>query len=591
MLFKDFADYLERLEKISSRLEITSVLAELIEEMEPAETEKGVYLVLGNLGPDFQNTEFNMAVKMVLRSVVDGSGLPKTGVEKKYKELGDVGLLVGSVELAKNTPVRYSVVEVFEKLKMMADEGGGGSQERKVARLTELLLTTSPIERKFIVRMVLGKLRLGFSEKTIFDALSRMSSGDKRRRKELDSAFQIYPDPGYIARVVKEKGMSGLKNVKVKVGVPVVPALCQRLDNYKEIIEKMGEVGVERKYDGTRVQIHYKELKNSRTQKIKNSKNQKLKESRNQDFFVKTYTRNLEESSPMFPELFLMKDWIKADEVILDCEAVGYDPKTEKVLPFQLTITRKRKHGVVETAKKIPLKFFVFDILSIDGDSLLEKPYHERRKILFEVIKKNETMIPDEYIKTRDEVELQRLHDLFLDEGFEGAVIKKWGGRYLPGRQGWNWVKIKEAAGTSGKLADTLDLVILGYYFGRGKRTGFGIGAFLVGLKKNESWVSLAKVGTGLTDKEFRSLRKRLDGLETSPKPKNYLVAGSLIPDVWVEPEVVVEIAADEITKSPAHAGGLALRFPRLIRFRDDKGPRESSSWKELEEIAKLFQM
>ncbi|HBC44815.1 MAG: putative DNA ligase [Candidatus Collierbacteria bacterium GW2011_GWB1_45_35] len=573
MLFKEFADYLEKLEKISSRLEITKVLAELIEKMKPEETDKGIYLTLGQLGPDFDNKEFNMAVKMVLRSVVEGSGLAENVVEKKYKAKGDVGLLMEELEFKNKTAVKYSINEVFEKLKIMAEEGGNGSQERKVARLTELLLTTLAVERKFIARMVLGKLRLGFSEKTIFDALSQMTSGGKTLRKGLDNAFQLYPDPGFIAKVVKEKGIAGLKNIKVKTGVPVVSALCQRLNNYQEIVDKMGEVAVERKFDGTRVQIHFK-----RTQELKNS--------RTQDSLVKTYTRNLEESSPMFPELFLMKDWIKADEVILDCEAVGYDRKSGKILPFQLTITRKRKHDVAETAKSVPLKFFVFDILSVDGKSLVEKPYFERRIILTEIIKKNDTLVPDEYFKSKDALEIQKLHDKFLEEGFEGAVIKQWSGEYLPGRQGWNWVKIKEAEGTTGKLSDTFDLVILGYYLGRGKRTSFGIGAFLAGIKKDGKWVSIAKVGTGLTDEEFRDLKKRLGENEVKEKPKDYLVSGSLIPDVWVEPMVVVEVAADEITKSPNHAGGVALRFPRLVKFREDKSPKQSTTWKEVLEIA-----
>ena len=566
MLFKDFAGYLEKLEKISSRLEITKVLAEMIEKMSVDETDKGIYLTLGQLGPDFDNKEFNMAIKMVLRSVVEGTGVSAKEIERKYKDKGDVGLVVEELDFKRNTAVKYSVNEIFEKLKIMADEGGGGSQERKVARLSELLLTASNLERKYIARMVIGKLRLGFSEKTIFDALSQMNSGGKTLRKELDKVFQIYPDPGYITKVVKERGMSGLKNVKVKTGVPVVPALCQRLDNYQEIVEKMGVVAVERKYDGTRVQIHFNNKKNE----------------------IRTYTRNLEESSPMFPELQHMKEWIKADEVILDCEAVGYDRKTNKVLPFQITITRKRKHDVAETAKSIPLRFFVFDILSLNGVSLIDKPYFERRKSLAEIIKNNATIVTDEYYKTDDPTEVQKMHDKFLKEGFEGAVIKMWNGEYLPGRQGWNWVKIKEAEGTSGKLSDTLDLIILGYYLGRGKRAGFGIGAFLVGLRKGESWVSIAKVGTGLTDEEFRELKKNLDRLEMKEKPSNYQVTGALVPDVWVEPSVVVEVAADEITKSPNHAGGVALRFPRLIRFREDKGPKQATTWKEVEEIAKL---
>src|SRR5258706_7683102 len=566
MKFKDFAEYLERLEKISSRLEITRVLAELIEKMEVKEIDKGIYLTLGQLGPDFDNKEFNMAVKMVLRSVADGSGLSAEKVEKIYKTKGDLGLLVEGLEFKNEKRANYSVGEVYEKLKLIADEGGTGSQEKKVFGLTELFLASTKIERKFIARMVLGKLRLGFSEKTIFDAISQMTSGGKTLRKELDSVFQIYPDPGYISMVVREKGMVGLKNIKVKTGVPIVPALCQRLNNYQEIVEKMSDVAVEKKYDGTRVQIHFNKSNNE----------------------VRTYTRNLEESSPMFPELLSMKDWIKADEVILDCEAVGYDRKTNKVLPFQLTITRKRKHRVEETSKEIPLRFFVFDILGLNGKSLIEQPYFKRMEILDKVIKRNDTLVSDEYFRTSDPSEVQKMHDKFLSEWLEGAVIKMSASEYLHGRQGWNWVKIKEAEGVSGKLADTFDLVVLGYYFGRGKRAGFGIGAFLVGLQKEGKWVSIAKIGTGLTDEEFKELKKSLDEKKLKNKPENYSVSGSLIPDVWVEPAIVVEVAADEITKSPNHAAGVALRFPRLIKFRMDKGLKGATTWEEFEQIDKL---
>lgn len=566
MKFIKFVSYLEDLEKISSRLAITDLLAKLVKEFRDEEADKGVYLILGMLGPSFANTEFNMAVKMVIRSVSLGSGREIDAIEKEYKKRGDLGELMMTEKFTKEKPVEYSITEIYDRLKIIAQEGGEGSQEKKVLSLSDLLRSVSQLERKYIVRIILGKLRLGFSEKTIFDALSMVESGNKTLRKELDLIFQIYPDAGLITRVFKEKGLAGLKQISVKTGVPVVPALCQRLNEYSEIIHKMNDVGVERKYDGTRVQIHFDRKAN----------------------LLKTYTRNLEENSGMFPELKEMASWVKADKLILDCEAVGYDKKTNKVLPFQMTITRKRKHGVEETAKSVPLRFFVFDILSVDGNSLIELPYFKRREKLTEVIKKNETLVVDEFKRVDEPKEVQALHDQYLKEGFEGAVIKKWDGEYLPGRQGWNWVKIKEAEGTEGKLADTLDLVIMGYYYGRGKRSSFGMGAFLVGIKKDEHWISVAKIGTGLTDEEFKGLKERLEAKVLMSKPKDYFVEGNLICDVWVEPEVVVEIAADEVTKSPSHAGGLALRFPRLIKFRDDKKADQSTSWKELLTIAKL---
>jgi len=566
MQFIEFAEYLERLEKISSRLSITEVLAELIGKMEPAETSKGIYLVLGQLGPDFANQEFGMAVKMVIRAVAIATGESIEKITKMYKQKGDLGVLLEDLSVKNEKVSKHSLTEIYEYLLAIAKDGGLGSQERKVDKLSKILLEVSATERKYISRMVVGRLRLGFSAKTVFDSLSLIESGNKMLRKELDSVFQIYPDPGLITSVVKEKGMKGLKEIKVKVGVPVVPALCQRLNEYGEIVEKMKDVAVERKFDGTRLQIHFNRLKNE----------------------VKTYTRNLEENSWMFPELLEMGKWIKADEVIMDCEAAGYERKTGKVLPFQVTMTRKRKHNITDAAESVPMRFFLFDILSKNGVSLIDKPYFERREILAGVVKSNETIVVDEFVRTSDSNEVKKLHEKYLSEGFEGAVLKVWDGKYLPGRQGWNWVKIKEVEGTSGKLSDTLDLVVLGYYYGRGKRVGFGIGAFLVGLKKGESWVSLAKIGTGLTDDEFRSLKKSLDGIELKDKPSNFMVEGTLLADVWVEPKVVVEVAADEITKSSVHAAGIALRFPRLIRFREDKSAVQATTWKEVEQIAKI---
>ncbi len=572
MLFREFAEYLEKLEKISSRLEITTLLAELIKKFEPGEAAKGIYLTQGLLGPIFDNREFSMAAKMVIRSVALAFEKSAEVVEKEYKRVGDLGEVVVNYGVDKKTK-NISLTEVFEDLRTIAYFEGAGSQELKVGKLSELIGKISFLEGKFVVRMVMGKLRLGFSEKTVFDALSQIESGNKSLRKEMDKVYQLYPDSGEIVRAFKEDGSGGLKKIKVKVGVPIVPALCQRLNTYEEIVKNMGEVAIEPKYDGTRVQIHFK--------KTKNSKNQN-------DVLIKSFTRNLEESSAMFPELKKMAEYTNADELILDCEAVGYDPKTGRILNFQETITRKRKHGVEEAAASVPLRFFVFDVLFWNGESLLSKNYFERRELLKKIILKNETLVVDEFVKTNNPIELEEIHTRFLEEGYEGAVMKMWSGEYLPGRQGWNWVKIKEAEGTSGKLADTFDLVVLGYYYGRGKRAGFGMGAFLAGLKKGEEWVSIAKIGTGLTDLEFKELRKRLDALELQKKPENFLVEDILAPDVWVSPKVVVEIAADEVTKSPSHSGGLALRFPRLVRFRDDKGAEQSTGWEEILSIAKI---
>jgi DNA ligase 1 len=567
MKFKEFVKFLEKLEGTASRLEMTDVLVELLKKLNENEVEAGVYLMMGGLAPRYQKIQFNLADKMVMRAVAKSVGEKIENVRREYKRVGDLGEVIKGLKigLGKRTGGIMSILEVREKLKVVAEDRGTGSQERKIASLAEVLSEVDPVGAKFVVRIVLDKLRLGYSTKTVLDALSVMEVGDKSLRKRLDSLDQIHPDLGLLVKKIKQGGVSKAeKEIEVEVGVPVESALCQRLNSAGEIIEKMGRVGVEKKFDGSRAQIHFLAGKNG---------------------FMRAFTRNLEESSHQFPELMEMDKLVNAKSLILDSEAVGVDLKTGKMLPFQETITRKRKHEIAEAADKVPLRFFVFDILYKDGKSLIDKTYEERRKILTGTIRKNKVLMVDEVVITEKVDEVHGLHENFLKEGLEGAVIKKMDGKYLPGRQGWGWVKIKESEGSTGKLTDTLDLVVMGFNRGKGKRAGFGVGAFLGGVIKGEGIVTLAKVGTGLTDEQFKDLKNRLDKLVTSEKPEMYDVEKSLEPDVWVEPGLVVEVAADEITKSPSHTAGVALRFPRLVKFRDDKRVDQATSTEELKGI------
>ena len=566
MKFKELARYLNEIEKISGRLEMTDLLVKVLKKMREKEVKEGVYLMLGNLAPQYRKIDFAMGDKMGVRAVARVIGKEEKEVMRMYKEKGDLGKLVLDLEVGKERK-KLNIVAVYQRLKDLAEDSGSGSQERKVMTLKELMLDLDSVSAKFVMRIVLGKLRLGFSEKTLLDALSVLEGNDKSLRKRLDHLFQVHPDLGEIVGWVKRKGIEGAeKKIGVEVGVPVVPALCQRLNTAEEIVAKMGKVAVERKFDGTRVQIHFK---------------------RNEDggWMCKTFTRNLEETTHMFPELKEIGKMLRGKSMIFDSEAVGVDLKTGKILPFQATITRKRKHGIGEAANKVPLRFYIFDVLYKDGKSLLNESYDKRRKILKKCVKKNKVIVVNEMFERDGVGDVHKLHERFLSEKHEGAVVKQWGGKYLPGRQGWNWVKIKESEGTKGKLTDTLDLVVMGYYRGKGKRTVFGIGAFLVGLKKNGRFVTLAKVGTGLTDDQFREMRRRLKNLAIKEKPVEYEMDKNLNPDVWVEPGLVVEIAADEITKSPSHSSGWALRFPRLIRFRDDKGVNQITEMAEIDRM------
>ncbi len=559
MKFGEFAIYLERLEKTASRLEITSILTDLFKKTEASEIQKTVYLSLGVLAPNYEGVLLNLAEKMVIRAIALASGTEIQAVTKLYKEKGDVGNV--AQELSKSRKNDLNVLEVYEKLLSIAKDNGEGSQDRKIEKMADILRNLDPLSCRFIARIPVGKLRLGFSEKTVIDALA---GHDKKIQKEIEEAYNIRPDIGYVARLVKE---GNIKAAKPEVGVPVVPMLAQRLNSTSEMVKKMGEVSVEPKFDGLRIFIHYRRKNN----------------------FIRIFTRNMN-AIPLatFPELLGVGRFIKADEAILDSEAIGVDEKREMFLDFQKTIQRRRKHDIAKSSLEIPLQFQVFDVLLLNGRSLIDVPYVERREELKKVVINGNILRVDENTITSDAEVIKKMHQKYLKMGLEGVVVKKANGLYVSGRTGWNWVKMKEVEGQSGRLSDTVDCVVMGYSVGKGKRSGFGIGQFLVGVKDSDIFKTVTKVGTGLTDEQFRELNTRLKKLSTREKPKEYDVHKDLTPDYWVVPSLVVELAADEITKSPKHTAGLALRFPRLINFRDDKSANQATTIKELRDMFNL---
>jgi DNA ligase-1 len=564
MLFKDLSIFLERLEKTSSRIEITKILSELFKKTPASEIDKVCYLVLGGLAPSYEGLILNIAEKMMFRVLAKAYNKDISDVIKTYKEKGDLGLVAFS--LAKTHVNKLTVFDVHIELMKVAKEGGEGSQERRIEILSDLLKNLDQLSSKYASRIPVGRLRLGFSDKTVLDALSWMEAGDKSLKPLLEKAFQVLPDVGLLAREVKEKGVEkACKGVIPVVGIPVLPMLSQRIKSPTEMIAKMGEVDVEPKLDGLRILIHFVRGK-----------------------FVKAFTRNLNETSHMFPELTIIDKFVNCDSAIFDCEAVGLDEKTKLMANFQTTMTRRRKHDIGETSKKVSIDFFIFDIISKNGKSLMDKNYLERRKALEETLKLGGPfkLVPNEITKSPERI--NELYKKRIKEGYEGIMVKKVSSGYIPGRTGWRWVKMKQGEEAKGKLADTMDVVVMGYTVGRGKRVSFGVGQFLVGVKDGDKIKTTSKIGTGLTDEEFREMKKRLTKLSVKEKPKEYEVHKNYTPDYWVSPSLVVEIAADEITKSPTHTAGIALRFPRLVKFRDDRSPNDATTLKELK---RLFEM
>lgn len=573
MTFFQLSTYFQRLEATSSRNSMTEILADLFKKAKPSEIGKICYLLQGRVAPLYEAIEFGIADKFMIRAIAKASGVLPHEVIKEFKKAGDLGSAAELLHKGKGASL--TIAEVFSFFQEIPKEAGAGSQGKKIGLLATLLQKVDKLSARYAVRIPLDKLRLGFSDMTILDSLSWMIAGDKSLRPALEAAYNVRPDIGFIAQTVKSRGMKGLQGVRAHVGSPVLAALCQRLPTAEEMIKKMGNVAVEPKYDGVRVQIHYKS--DGFPSIVKPGDHEQ----------VRSFSRNLENTTAMFPELDAIGKELSADEVILDSEAVGYDKRTGKLFPFQETMTRKRKHNIEAMSKSVPITFFVFDILYKNGKDLIRLPLSARRKILEATIKPDKFLVISPQIVTNSAEELRRYHDTQLNKGLEGAVVKKWDSPYEPGRKGFSWVKFKEEEGKTGKLTDTIDAVVMGYYVGEGKRTGFGIGAFLVGVAKGDRFVTVTKIGTGVSDEQWKELFKELNTMKTKIKPKQYAdVDKMLVPDVWIEPTLVVELAGDDLTKSPIHGAGFAVRFPRLVRVRRDKGPGQATT---VAEIARMF--
>jgi DNA ligase-1 len=564
MEFCDLAVYLSKLEKTSSRNEITAILAELFKKTTPAEIDKTVYLVLGQLAPNYEGLVLNLAEKMVIRILAQAYDKDISSVTSLYKSVGDLGSVAQELGIRhKGLGTSQTISDVFQTLIDVAKDNGAKSQERKVDKMADLLRKVDPLSARYIARIPVGKLRLGFSDMTILDALSFMLRGDKSARPEIEAAFNVNVDPGRIAKLVKERGLAGVKDIVPVAGIPIRSSLCERLPSAEKILEKVGKrVYVEPKYDGVRTQLH-----------VWNGN-------------IRIFSRNLENTTAMFPDLVAAAKLIKVESAIFDGEALAYDVKNDRFLPFQETIQRKRKHGIDAAVKDVPLKLFLFDILSRNGKSLLSTPFMGRRKILEETVKNNKLIQVTRQVETDSADTIRDLVKKFLTEGLEGAVVKKMDAPYKAGARGYHWVKYKKT--TEKGVADTIDCLVMGTYKGKGKRTGFGVGAFLVGIKDGGKFKTVSKIGTGLSDEQWKELNTRTRKLGVSVQSKEYEVPKNLAPDNWVKPGLVVEILADEITVSPIHAASLALRFPRLIKFRDDKNPDQTTTLKELENLFKM---
>ena len=559
MEFAVLAQSFEMLEGTSSRRELVRLVTTLFHQVErPEEIQEICYLMQGRVAPLFVPLEMGMAEKAVLRALAQNSSLSQKQIGELYARLGDLGLVAAQIQRKTDAPIpSVSVNEVFTVLHTIAQTSGKRAIEKKRALLAGLLDQVDGTSAKYVVRMLLGKLRLGIGDATILDALASAKWSDARKRKLLEGAYHITSDLGLIARTIWEhpeskEAQHEIERLGIEVGRPIRSQLAERLPTPEAILDNMGPVVAQYKYDGFRAQIH------------KNGQQ------------VAIFSRNLENLTEMFPEIVeATRTQVKAEQAIVDAEVLAYHATSEEFLPFQETTRRRRKHGVAAMVQELPLKAFVFDLLYKDGASLLDQPLEERLKALEKTVPQaRDTLMVARSHLVDNAKTLTLLFDEAISEGLEGLVVKRPESRYEAGARNYNWVKIKRHA--AGALNDTIDGVLLGYLFGRGKRAALGAGALLVGVydPKQDRFVSITKIGTGLSDEQWGSIRERTKGLTTDHRPAR--VFSLITPSVWLEPEIVVEVLADEITRSPNHTAGkvggepgYALRFPRLVAFRN----------------------
>jgi DNA ligase-1 len=605
------------MEKTTSRLNLTDNLVSLFKKTPGELIDKVVYLIQGRLAPDYESLDLGLAEKMAIRAIAYSSGSHISLVERAYRATGDIGDAAGQIMKSKSQTTLASdtvtIERVFSTLEKIAKTTGPGSQESKLKLLSSILSDTQPRESRYIMKLVMGTLRLGIADFTVMDALAIAFTGLKSNRSVLEKAYNVTSDLGAIAKTLATHGLDSIKLLKITLFKPVRPMLAERVATVEEALERMNGNGfAEYKLDGERIQVH------------KSSKS------------VELFTRRLDKITHHFPDLVESIKGLDVNETILEGEVVAIDPGTEAYLPFQLLMHRRRKHGIIEAMENYPVVMNFFDILYLDGTETIAMPLFERRALLEKIVYNNsrgrkislrqaktnkrstfarktgddsnfETriegfnqsldynkkikLVPQIIVKQPSQVEMFMASA--IENGCEGLMIKHPHSTYRAGAREYAWVKLKREY--QSELADTLDLVIVGALYGRGRRVG-KYGALLLAAydAKADLFRSTTKVGTGFSDESLAKFFKDLEKYVLSHKHPR--VDTGMKMDVWFEPKIVIEVIASEITLSPAHTAGinslkegfgLALRFPKFTgKIRDDKKPEDATT---VEEIITIY--
>ncbi|BDB97088.1 ATP-dependent DNA ligase [Saccharolobus caldissimus] len=583
MEFKVIAEYFDKLEKISSRLQLTALLADLLSKTDKSVIDKVVYIIQGKLWPDFLGyPELGIGEKFLIKAISIATNTEEKEVESAFKIIGDLGEVARRLKskqqsssilgfLGSSKAESLKVDEVYSTLSKIALTIGEGSRDLKIRLLAGLLRKADPLEAKFLVRFVEGRLRVGIGDATVLDALALSFGGGQASSEIIERAYNLRADLGNIAKILAERGIEELKTLKPEPGIPIRPMLAERLSDPEEILKKVGgKALVDYKYDGERAQIHKKGDK------------------------IYIFSRRLENITSQYPDVIdYINSYIEGNDFIIEGEIVAVDPDSGEMRPFQELMHRKRKSDIHEAIKEYPVNVFLFDLMYYDNTDYTVKPLEIRRKMLESIVKPNDKIKIAHHIITDNVDTLMTFFYQAISEGAEGVMVKSINkdSIYQAGARGWLWIKFKRDY--QSEMADTVDLVVVGAFYGKGKRGGKLSSLLMAAYNPaTDTFESVCKVASGFSDEQLDELQKKL--LEIKRETKHPRVNSKMIPDIWVEPVYVAEIMGAEITLSPLHTccqdmivrgAGLSVRFPRFIRWRDDKSPEDATTTNEILEM------
>ncbi len=581
MNYIDLANVYEEINSTSKRLEKTQIISNLLKQTPDEELNTIILLLEGKIFHYWQKLKLGVAARTVVKAISVSSGKSGDEIENEWRRTGDLGLVAENFITNKVQTTLFSgkltVGKVYDNLAKLGSLEGTGTVDRKVKLIAELLTSASPIEAKYITRSVLEDLRVGVGEGLLRDSIvwaffkeelglsydgnenKLILPDDNResyenRANAVQYAYNIKNDFAEVIKIAKYDGYEGLLNVKIDVGKPLKSMLYQKAKDIDDAFKIVGKpAAFEYKYDGFRVQVHYNKGE------------------------VLLFTRRQENVTAQFPDVVeSVKGHLKAETAILDTEIVGFNPSTNQYISFQEVSQRiKRKYDIKKLEEKFPVEVNVFDIMYLDGESRLDLPFQQRRRLISDIIEPRERKIVlSRIIVTDQRDEAMDFYNESLDRGEEGVMAKNLDGVYKPGSRVGFGVKLKP-------VMDSLELVIVSSEWGEGKRANW-LTSFTLAVKTEEGLKEVGKVSTGLKELEGEGMTYR--GMTEVLKP---LIVSEKGKEVRLKPEIVIEVTYEEIQKSNAYESGYALRFPRFVRVREERSVDDIDNIETLEKLYK----